>query len=64
MKNPLNNVKLSTLNYSAYIVHLVSAVAIGFYFLYFPKPVEYNTSLYTYKITNIDEENIDIGDSS
>jgi len=69
MKNPLNNVKLSTLNYSAYIVHLVSAVAIGFYFLYFPKPVEYNTSLYTYKITNINEDNpriitFDFGDDT
>jgi hypothetical protein len=60
MYNPikkLNQVKLSTLNFYAYLLHLASAVGIGFFFLYFPKPVEYNTDLYTYKITNIDEDN-------
>ena len=60
MYNPiekLNKVKLSTLNYYAYLLHLASAIGIGFFFLYFPKPVEYNTDLYTYKITNIDENN-------
>ena len=60
MYNPiekLNKVKLSTLNYYAYLLHLASAIGIGFFFLYFPKPVEYNTDLYTYKITNIDANN-------
>ena len=60
MYNPikkLNQVKLSTLNFYAYLLHLASAIGIGFFFLYFPKPVEYNTDLYTYKITNIDEDN-------
>ena len=60
MYNPiekLNQVKLSKLNFYAYLLHLISAFAIGFYFLYFPKPVKYNTDLYSYKITDIDPTN-------
>ena len=60
MYNPiekLSQVKLSKLNFYAYLLHLISAFAIGFYFLYFPKPVEYNTDLYSYKIKTIDASN-------
>ncbi len=60
MYNPiekLRQVKLSKLNFYAYLLHLISAFAIGFYFLYFPKPVEYNTDLYSYKIKTIDPAN-------
>ncbi len=60
MYNPiekLNQVKLSKLNFYAYLLHLISAFVIGFYFLYFPKPVKYNTDLYSYKITDIDPNN-------
>lgn len=60
MYNPiekLRQVKLSKLNFYAYLLHLISAFAIGFYFLYFPKPVEYNTDLYSYKIKTIDPTN-------
>lgn len=53
----LNKVKLSDLNYYAYLLHLASAVGIGFFFLYFSKEVKYNTDLYTYKITSINADN-------
>ena len=51
----LNKVKLSTLNYYAFLLHFLSAVGIGFFFLFSQKPVKYNTNLYTYKITKIDD---------
>lgn len=60
MYNPikkLNTIKLSTLNLSAFFLHFLSAVGVGLYFLISQKPVEYNTTLYTYKLVNIDPNN-------
>ena len=57
MYNPikkLNKVKLSSLNFYAFLLHLLSAIGIGVYFLVSKKEVQYNTDLYTYKITSID----------
>ena len=57
MYNPikkLNQVKLSSLNFYAFLLHLLSAIGIGVYFLASKKEVQYNTDLYTYKLTSID----------
>jgi len=57
MYNPiekLNKVKLSSLNFYAFLLHLLSAIGIGVYFLASKKEVQYNTDLYTYKLTSID----------
>jgi len=55
MYNPikkLNQVKLSSLNFYAFLLHLLSAIGIGAYFLASKKEVQYNTDLYTYKTTS------------
>lgn len=49
----LNKVKLSSLNYYAFWLHLLSAIAIAIVFGVMKKEINFNTSLYTYKITDI-----------
>ena len=65
----LNKVKLSSLNYYAFWLHFLSAISIAMVFVIINKEINFNTSLYTYKITDITGDNnknveFDFGENS
>lgn len=53
LSEKINSLKLSKLNYYAFWLHLLSAIGVAIAFGVLKKEINFNTTLYTYKVTNI-----------